>query len=285
MKLFFYILLLFHLVSQSAYADCQRIISQSPYISLQLEYLGLKECIVGASRYETRLTVADTGGIIDPDEASIAALKPDLWITSVWTPEARFSKIAQHTKQSLRLASFQGMAQISDNLIAIARSAKSSKAQRNLLKKAQAFAPAWKQSIQRVNGEGKKVLLLSSCTGQPYSFGHKTWLAELFTAAGFTLVDSTQGVRHLSQDRTPEETLALIDALKPEIIFVFTKQVADACSLIELPQTAKLLVLDGDKFLHPAPVLLEGIDQLIAMQPIWQQQASMQNSTTKLLGD
>lgn len=261
-----FVLFILSLASLSVFADCPRIISQSPYITHQLDYLGLKQCIVGASRYDSVLKTTDTGGIIDPDIASITALKPDLFITSVWTPEDTFETIKQSVPNSLRLASFQGMAQISDNLVAIAKASNQIEAEQ----KARDFAPAWQSKIKQVQGNGKKILLLSSCTGQPYSFGNKTWLAELFTAAGFALVDDTQGVRHLSKDRTAAETQALIESLKPDLIFVFTRQVADACALVELPKISQLVVLDGDKFLHPAPVLLEGIDQLIAMQGMWQ---------------
>ncbi|MBD3766702.1 MAG: ABC transporter substrate-binding protein [Gammaproteobacteria bacterium] len=266
MKVFIYLLVLLQMFIQSALADCPRIISQSPYITLQLEYLGLKNCIVGTSRYDDLKDIPNTGGIIDPDASAIAQLKPDLWITSVWTKSDIFQQTLPPTSQGLRLDSFQGMAQISQNLIDIAKIVKQPEA----MHKAQQFSAQWQSKIQQVKGNGKKVLLLSSCTGQPYSFGNKTWLAELFTQAGFKLVDNTEGVRHLSKDRTPEETQALIAALKPDLIFVFTRQVADACSLIELPKISQLLVLNGDNFLHPAPVLLKGIDELIEKQAIWQ---------------
>lgn len=252
--------------SLTSLADCPRIISQSPYITLQLEYLGLKNCIVGTSRYDDLKDIPNTGGIIDPDAEAIARLKPDLWITSVWTKPETFQATLPQNSQGLRLDSFKGMAQISQNLIDIAKIVKHAETMR----KAKQFSAQWQKKIKQVKGNGKKVLLLSSCTGQPYSFGNKTWLAELFTRAGFKLVDNTEGVRHLSQDRTAEETQALIAQLKPDLIFVFTRQVADACSLIELPKISQLVVLDGDKFLHPAPVLLEGIDELIEKQAIWQ---------------
>lgn len=266
-KRFQFILTVFTtLFSLSSLADCPRIISQSPYITHQLDYLGLKRCIVGTSRYDDLKDIPNTGGIIDPDASAIAQLKPDLWITSVWTKPEVFQNILPKTSQGLRLDSFKGMAQISQNLIDIANIVQ----QPETMLKAKQFSVQWQSKIKQVKGNGKKVLLLSSCTGQPYSFGNKTWLAELFTQAGFKLVDNTEGVRHLSKDRTPEETQALIAALKPDLIFVFTRQVADACSLIELPKISQLLVLNGDNFLHPAPVLLKGIDELIEKQAIWQ---------------
>ena len=46
--------------------ECPRIISQSPYISEMLDYLGMGHCIVGVSRYSKR-DLPRTGGILDPD--------------------------------------------------------------------------------------------------------------------------------------------------------------------------------------------------------------------------
>ncbi|UQB41556.1 hypothetical protein JX580_07650 [Thiomicrospira microaerophila] len=64
--------------SATVFAECPRIISQSPYITHQLDYLGIKHCIVGASRYNKELGVTDTGGLLDPNQPAIQSLKPDL---------------------------------------------------------------------------------------------------------------------------------------------------------------------------------------------------------------
>lgn len=60
---------------QAVGADCPRIVSQSPYITRVLIWLGLERCIVGVSRYDA-LDRPKTGGVIDPDADAIALLEP-----------------------------------------------------------------------------------------------------------------------------------------------------------------------------------------------------------------
>ena len=52
--------------------DCPRIVSQSPYLTQSLVWLGRADCIVGVSRYDT-LRRPKTGGVMDPDPAAIQA--------------------------------------------------------------------------------------------------------------------------------------------------------------------------------------------------------------------
>ncbi len=247
-------------------ADCPRIISQSPYITHQLEYLGLKNCIVGTSRYDAHLNLPQTGGVMDPDASAIAALKPDLWITSTWTKPDVFKKTTPPNAKALRLDSFNSMAQISDNLIDIAQATQDSAA----LAQAKTFATHWHDKLAQVNGKQKRILLLSSCGKQPYAYGKQSWLGDLFTQANFQVVDFDKRVINLGQDKNEQQTLALIQSLQPNLIAVFHQSTAESCGLLDLPKISQLLVLEGEKFLHPAPTLLQGIDQLIAMQGIWQ---------------
>ncbi|MFN6962024.1 MAG: ABC transporter substrate-binding protein [Rhodocyclaceae bacterium] len=238
-------------------ADCPRIVSQSPYITLQLEWLGLTKCIVGASRYEKHIQVADTGGVIDPDGRAIARLKPDLVITSNWTKPEALAAVTPANAHALRLDSFRSMSEIEENLRQIGHAAGVPDTEA----RAAAFAHLWRKKAQGI-GRGERVLLLSSCTGQPYSFGRQTWLGELFTAMGFALVETASGVRHLAREATEKEIAARIEAVRPDLVFIFTRQIADHCAAIPLPEGVRLVPLDGDKFLHPAPVLLDGLDEL-----------------------
>jgi iron complex transport system substrate-binding protein len=248
-------------------ADCPRIISQSPYITHQLEYLGLKNCIVGTSRYDAKLNLAQTGGVMDPDASAIAALKPDLWITSTWTKPDVFEKSMPPNAKALRLDSFNSMAQISDNLIDIAQATQDSAA----LAQAEAFATRWHDKLAQVDGKQKRILLLSSCGKQPYAYGQQTWLGDLFKQANFQVIDFEKRIINLGQDKNEQQTLALIQSLQPDLIAVFHQTTAETCGLLDLPKITQLVVLNGDHFLHPSPTLLNGIDQLIAIQSIWQQ--------------
>jgi len=239
---------------------CPRIISQSPYITHQLDWLGLKSCIVGASRYERSIKAPDTGGVLDPDGAAIRRLAPDLLITSVWTAPEKLAAATPAGARALRLASFQSMAQIEENLAAIGQAA----GVPDWPARQAAFAHLWRKKAATVGGRGQRVLLLSSCTGTPYSFGRRTWLGELFEAAGFTLAEESAGVRHLPAEGLEAAIAADLARLQPQIVFYFTRQTAAACAAVPLPEGTKIIALDGELFLHPAPVLLEGLEQLRA---------------------
>ncbi|MCL2162776.1 MAG: hypothetical protein FWH56_13115, partial [Betaproteobacteria bacterium] len=62
-----------------AQPPCPRIVSQSPYLTLALKWLERGDCIVGVSRYDREYpALPRTGGVLDPDQAAIAAVRPDL---------------------------------------------------------------------------------------------------------------------------------------------------------------------------------------------------------------
>lgn len=243
---------------------CARIVSQSPYITHQLRYLGLESCIVGVSRYDALPGKTRTGGIKDPDWAAIEALKPQLMLTSVWTAKAEVPQTP--TYQVMRLESFQSMRQVVQNLRDI--SAATHWASGAAL--AKAFERDWKRKALDIKANGRRALLLSSCTGQPYSFGKNTWLADLFVQAGFDVVEFETGVRHLARDQTAAQVAQLIKKMNPEVVFVFTRQMGEACATVALPPNVPLVALNGEHFLHPAPVLLEGLDELLVRRSEWQ---------------
>lgn len=249
----------------TAEAACPRIVSQSPYITHQLDWMGLEDCIVGVSRYDHDIKAANTGGVLDPDAGAIAAVKPDIVITSMWTPPDKLAAATPPGTLALRLASFQSMAQVEENLRQIGQAA----GVQDTEARAAAFAHLWRKKAASIDGGGHRVLLLSSCVGQPYSFGRNTWLAELFTAAGFVVADTTEGVRHLPRAVTAEAATTLIAEMKPQVVFVFNRRGADSCGSVPLPPEIPVVALDGDLFLHPAPILLDGLDTLAAARPRW----------------
>ena len=252
-------LIMLWLMTPAIEAACPRIISQSPYITHTLDWLGLKDCIVGVSRYDT-LDRPRTGGILDPDKDAIAVLKPDLMITTNWIGEEAWQAAAPAGAKPLRLDGFRGMRQVEDNLRTIAEAAGQPKAET----RARTFATTWREKAKAVHGNGRRVLLLSACSGAPYTFGPDTWLYDLFTEAGFMVVETHPRLRHLRVENPVAALDDLIGTLKPEIVFVFERARSDQCAAI-LPRTGvRIVALDGEQFLHPAPVLLQGLDALIA---------------------
>jgi iron complex transport system substrate-binding protein len=252
-------LLLLWLSAPAAEAACPRIVSQSPYITHSLDWLGLKDCIVGVSRYD-KLDLPRTGGILDPDQEAIAVLKPDLMLTANWIGEEAWQAAAPKGAKAVRLDGFRGMRQVEDNLRTIARAAALPDAEA----RAGTFASAWREKAKAVHGNGRRALLLSACSGAPYTFGPDTWLHDLFIEAGFTNVETHPRLRHLRVENPVAALDDLIGKLRPELVFVFERKYSDQCAAI-LPRTGvRIVALDGEQFLHPAPVLLKGLDTLAA---------------------
>lgn len=253
--------LLISATSFAAFADCSRIISQSPYITHQLEYLGLKSNLVGTSRYEKSLALPTTGGLLDPDNEAIRQLNADLWITSDWTAEDDFNAIAEQLPQALRLNSFGSMAQIENNLLAIAKTCNDSNAHQLAL----AFAKKWREQVQAIaaiNSSKPNTLLISSCSGQPYAFGKDSFLSDLFQHMGFKTVGNQQRITHLPITPQLNKMEEFISAQQPQLVIIFERQLAPACQLMQLPKGTRIITLDGTDFLQPAPVLLQGLLQL-----------------------
>ncbi len=251
-------------VTPAVAEDCPRIISQSPYITHTLAWLGLKDCIVGVSRYDT-FDRPRTGGVTDPDKEAIAVLKPDLMLTSDWTSEKTWTDAAPPGARAIRLHGFRSMREVEDNLRTIAGAV----GRPDVEARAKAFATRWREMAKTVKGNGRRILLLSACRGSPYTFGTDTWLHDLFTEAGFTDVETHSRLRHLKAENPVAAIDDLVGKLKPDIVFVFERTQTDQCAAILPRAGVRIIALDGEKFLHPAPVLLDGLDTLIAHRGQW----------------
>ncbi len=251
--------------AQSATPGCPRIISQSPYITQTLQWLGLEHCIVGASRYDT-LGVPGTGGILDPDAEAIALLQPELMLNTDWLPAEQWQALAPAGTRALTLHGFDTMAQMEDNIRRIGQAAGLPDA----AERTAAFAAEWRRQARQVQGGGRRALLLSACSGTPYSFGTNTWLHDLFSQAGFTVAESAENLRHLHADAVINDIGILADTLKAEVLFVFERQAAQQCQLIRPQRPLPIVTLDGDSFLHPAPAAtLRGLAELQAKRAQW----------------
>lgn len=245
-------------------ADCPRIVSQSPYITKTLQWLGLEECIVGVSRYD-RLDHPHTGGVLDPDVDAIATLAPDLLFTSDWTTAEKLAAATPPGTRSFRLRGFASMAEVEENLRIIGRAARIS----DIEQRVSEFQRRWQEQAGAINGNGRKVLLLSSCSGSAYSFGQQRWLSELFRHAGFVNVETAATIRHIKPGEAVATLNDLINTLQPELLFIFERTASPQCALL-LPKTPLTIVhLDGEKFLHPAPTLLGALPELQQQQEKW----------------
>lgn len=241
-------------------ADCPRIISQSPYISRALAWLGQEDCIVGVSRYD-RLPLAHTGGVKDPDAAAMADLEPDVVIYSEWTAEATVESATPPGARAVRVVrvgGFRGMAGVEAMLREVGQAAGVADTERRVAQ----FARDWRQAAARVDGRQRRVLILSACGEAPYSFGRGSTLFEVFSAAGFNVVADHEQIRNFNP-RTPQgDVAAWISERRPDLLFALQDHKAGSCNPAIARPGIPILPLTGEHFTHPGPELLKGLEEL-----------------------
>ena len=239
--------------ARAAWTDCPRIVSQSPYITRALQWMGLERCIVGVSVYDA-LDRPRTGGVMVPDATAIAALAPQLMITADWTDAARWQ--APPGAVALRVDGFHGMADAEAMLRRVGRAAGVA----DIDARVERFDADWRQAVAGIHGGRRRVLLMTACDGAPYSYGRGTTLHDLFTRAGFRVVAGHEGIRSFGGDT--EALRRWLAARHPDIVFAFKDHADTACSLALLRPGTRIVRLDNDRFIHPGPGLLDGLAQL-----------------------
>ncbi|MGE5467957.1 MAG: ABC transporter substrate-binding protein [Ignavibacteria bacterium] len=238
-------------------AACPRIVSQSPYVTYALEWMGLSDCIVGVSRYDSR-DLPRTGGVIDPDADMIALVDAQLIITADWADAETWRKATPRGARVLRVGGFDSMAGVEAMLREIGRAAGVA----DVDARVDRFAAEWRAAAARVNGGGRRVLLVSACTDVPYSFGPGTALYDLFTRAGFEVVETQQKIHQFPADPPAGDLSHWLDRVKPEIAFAFSNHWDGTCNAALARPGLRVVPLDGELFYHPGPRLVEGLARL-----------------------
>lgn len=257
MKRLYFLLAVCGLFAQTAGAACPRTVSQSPYITMALEWFGRGECIVGVSRYDRR-ELPRTGGIVDPDADVIALLDPQVMIAPTRTPADKWQAAAPDGATAVRVDGFKGVDDMERALRAIGRAAGVADADARV----DAFAAEWRAAADRVDGRKRRALVMTACSGAPYSFGRGTTLYEVFRRAGIDVAADHAGIRNFKPDGPPEDLEQWIDGLRPEIVFALKNSRDEACNASIARPGVMILPLDGERFTHPGPALLSGLDQL-----------------------
>lgn len=246
------------LAALPAGAACPRIVSQSPFITYALEWMGLADCIVGVSRYDRREDLPRTGGVMDPDADTIAILDPQLMLTSNWTPAAKWQAMAPAGATVLRVDGFKGVDDMEGALRRIGQAAGVA----DIDARVDRFAAEWRAAAAKVNGGQRRAVVMTACSGAPYSFGRGTTLYELFSRAGLQVVADHDGIRNFRPDGPPDELPKWLDSIKPEIIFALKNSRDEACNAALVRADTMIVPLDGDRFTHPGPRILLGLEQL-----------------------
>ncbi len=249
-------------LAATAQAACPSIVSQSPYITRALDWLGLSACIVGVGRYEIDdgRGLPRTGGVTDPDRDMIDLLQPQLMITSDWTRPEVWQAAAPKGATALRVGGFRGMAEVEAMLRNIGRAAGVA----DIDARVDRYAADWRAAADRVGGRGRRVVLLSACSAAPYSFGRGTTLHELFSRAGFEVVADHDGIRNFRADGPPGELPNWLDARQPELIFAFKNHRDEACNTAIIRPGISIVPLDGEHFMRPGPDFLTALKELRA---------------------
>ena|GEM_PF-575703 len=235
---------------------CPRIVSQSPYLTYALTWLSRGECIVGVSRYDREYPdLPRTGGVLDPDQLAIAKVRPDLIVTSNWVEQATMEAVTPKGARFLRVDGFGSMRDVEEMLQTLARESNAPAAAQD---KIADFSRQWRAIAQSLSSKGEKqsVLILSSCMGNPYSFGRQHLVGDIFAQAGFEIAETAPKIRHLIEGEEIPTIEALIDLKRPNLVVTFTRESAEYCRAIVPPKGTDIISLDGGLFTHPGPSLL-----------------------------
>lgn len=244
--------------------SCPRVISQSPYITHTLRWMRLEHCIVGTSRYED-LGLPHTGGVMDPDREAIAELDADIIFASDWISDEELAKATPEGVLAIRLHGFKNMQEVEDNILTIGEAMGMGNARSYRLK----FSKTWRAKAKQLNGNGQKILLISACSGLPYSFGRERWLTDFFEYGGFQVVETHPTIRHMYPGQEIELLNDWIKQTNPDIVFILSRGKEDRCQMIEPAHARKLILVDAPQLFHPAPVMLEGIDVVLQQKSQW----------------
>lgn len=256
MKFRFFLPLLLVGLALNADAGCPRIVSQSPYLTIAIDWLGRGQCIVGVSRYDKR-DLPKTGGIIDPDAEAIAALHPTLIVGSQWTKPGTQARITPPGARTVTFGGFDSLPAVSRMLKQLAGVVGASGGNA----KVAAFDAAWHKKVGEIPGRHRRVLLVSACSGAPYTFGGQHLVGDIFARSGFTLVEPDTKIHHLTGLDALDD---LVDQTRPDLVVSFTPETADFCQVIGGRFPVKTINLNGANFFHPGPRLLDALNDLAA---------------------
>lgn len=269
-NLFLILVLFIGLSSSQVYSQtgtCPRVISQSPYITHTLRWMNLEHCIVGTSRYDD-MGLPHTGGVLDPDTQAVAELEADILFSSDWISEADLNKVTPEGVRAIRLHGFKSMQEIENNIVTIGETIGLANARSYRLK----FSKTWRAKARQLHGNGQRILLVSSCSGMPYSFGRERWLTDFFEYGGFKVVETHPSIRHLQPGQEIEQLNELIKQTQPDVVFILSRGPNDRCQLLEPAHARKIITVHAPQLFHPAPIMLEGIDELLKLKPQWTSQ-------------
>lgn len=263
LKLLFAALLLSACGHVLASNSCPRIISQSPYLSIALDWLQRGDCLVGVSRYDHR-PLPKTGGILDPDGVAMARLKPDLIVASKSADPVMMEMLTPDGARLLQVDGLNSLAASDAMLLALAEASRAPDGASRIAQ----LQLARQARIGQINARGERVLVLSACSGAPYSFGRQHYVGDAFAKAGFTVVETTPRIRHLREGAEIDSIGKLVELLRPDVVVSLANATSVSCNAELGTLPVKIVHLRGENFFNPGPRLIDGFKELAErMQP------------------
>ncbi|MDR1647696.1 MAG: hypothetical protein LBR88_06660 [Zoogloeaceae bacterium] len=248
--------------SGMARAECPRIVSQSPYLTQALLWLGRGDCLVGVSRYDHEWPdLPRTGGVLDPDAEAIARLRPDLWIVSNWAEAATLDAATPAGATRVEVDGFRSLADAEALLVTLAEK---SAAGAGATEKIAAFGRDWRAAAARIAplAQKQRVLVVSTCMEMPFSFGRGHVIGDVFVQSGFDLVETAPKLRHLVAGAEIPDLDTLLAQTRPDLVFALTTESAEYCRMAAPHSAARVIPLDGSAFVHPGAGLLRAFTEI-----------------------
>ncbi|MBM3391294.1 MAG: hypothetical protein FJY34_04865 [Betaproteobacteria bacterium] len=211
-----------------------------------------------AQGHEIGLNLLHSSGIIDPDAAAIARLRPDLIVASNWSDADTMELATPPGARMLRLDGFDSVAGSNAMLQQLAEASRAPDGANRI----ESFRHARRARAEAVPGRGQRALILSACSGSPYSFGRRHYVGDAFALAGFEVVETAPKIRHLRDGEEIPTIARLVEHRKPDIVFSLSREAAAYCNAEIGTLPVRIVTLSGENFFHPGPRLLDGLKEL-----------------------
>lgn len=234
-----------------------RIVSQSPYLTHALAWLGCDDCVVGVSCYDER-DLPRTGSVLRPDTAAITALRADVLVAPNWADAGALSAALPEGVDLLQVDGFRSLADAEAMLATLAQACGVADGAARVA----AYRDALAQAAAGVAGGGRRALMLAACNAPAYSFGRERFVGELFRLAGFELAETEPLLRHLDHGGVHAGIRDAVASLRPDIVFALNAESAEYCRVALDGGPVPWVALPGGQFFHPGPGVLNGLAEL-----------------------
>ncbi|KVL13225.1 hypothetical protein WL02_30965 [Burkholderia ubonensis] len=244
---------------------CPRIVSQAPYITETLAWLGKADCVVGVSSFDARKDLPQTGGLLDPDYAAIAALHPDVVLLAEHVmpadapplPAVWRDREFEHVRV-VRVFGFQSVDQIVSNVYEIASAVgmADAVARRDEIRRRFDEKFAALSEKKRVSGN---VAVLTNCTNSPAIIGRDSFINDALNRSGFAVTPVAKTIVE-SGDETFRQLRRYWDDNHIAAVILLSDRLRPNCVRSVQARPIPLYPVGTDTLYSPSPRLLSDLD-------------------------